>query len=82
MTMKLVVTYGCVSMGKHLYRTGESFELSDDEAENSWNGPMNKLLPWLGTKVALANEPEIGRIAGRRTGMELPQADAAAAVQK
>lgn len=33
--MKLVVTYGCVSMGKHLYRTGDSFELPDDEAEKT-----------------------------------------------
>ena len=80
--MKLVVTYGCVSMGKHLYRTGESFELPDDEAEKLMERADEQVVALVGDKVALANEPETEESPADETGMELPQADAAAAVQK
>lgn len=80
--MKLVVTYGCVSMGKHLYRTGESFELPDDEAEKLMERADEQVVALVGDKVALANEPETEESPEDEPGMELPQADAAAAVQK
>lgn len=80
--MKLVVTYGCVSMGKHLYRTGDSFELPDDEAEKLMERADEQVAALVGDKVAPANEPETEEPPEDEPGMELPQADAAAAVQK
>jgi len=80
--MKLVVTYGCVSMGKHLYRTGDSFELPDDEAEKLMERADEQVVALAGDKVAPANEPETEEPSADEPGMELPQADAAAAVQK
>ena len=80
--MKLVVTYGCVSMGKHLYRTGESFELPDDEAEKLMERADEQVVALVEDKVAPANEPETEEPPADEPGMELPQADAAAAVQK
>lgn len=80
--MKLVVTYGCVSMGKHLYRTGDSFELPDDEAEKLMKRADEQVVALVGDKVAPANEPETEESPADEPGMELPQADAAAAVQK
>ena len=80
--MKLVVTYGCVSMGKHLYRTGESFELPDDEAEKLMERADEQVIALVGDKVAPANEQETEEPPADEPEMELPQADAAAAVQK
>lgn len=80
--MKLVVTYGCVSMGKHLYRTGDSFELPDDEAEKLMDRADEQVVALVGDKVAPANEPKTEESPEDEPGMELPQADAAAAVQK
>jgi methyl coenzyme M reductase gamma subunit len=82
MTMKLVVTYGCVSMGKHLYRTGDSFELPDDEAEKLMERADEQVVALVGNKVAPANEQETEEPPADEPEMELPQADAAAAVQK
>lgn len=80
--MKLVITYGCVSMGKHLYRTGDSFELPDDEAEKFMERADEQVVALVGDKVAPANEPETEEPPADEPGMELPQVDAAAAVQK
>lgn len=80
--MKLVVTYGCVSMGKHLYRTGDSFELPDDEAEKLMERADEQVVALVGNKVAPANEQETEEPPADEPEMELPQADAAAAVQK
>ena len=80
--MKLVVTYGCVSMGKHLYRTGDSFELPDDEAEKLMERADEQVIALVGDKVAPANEQETEEPPADEPEMELPQADAAAAVQK
>ena len=80
--MKLVVTYGCVSIGKHLYRTGDSFELPDDEAEKLMERADEQVVALVGDNVAPANEPETEESPADEPGMELPQADAAAAVQK
>ncbi|HAM04151.1 MULTISPECIES: hypothetical protein [unclassified Megasphaera] len=80
--MKLVVTYGCVSMGKHLYRTGDSFELPDDEAEKLMERADEQVVALVGDKVAPANEQETEEPPADEPEMELPQADAAAAVQK
>ena len=80
--MKLVVTYGCVSMGKHLYRTGDSFELPDDEAEKLMERADEQVVALVGDKVAPDNEPETEEPPADEPEMELPQADTAAAVQK
>lgn len=48
--MKLVITYGCVSMGKHLYRTGDSFELPDDEAEKLMERADEQVIALVGKK--------------------------------
>lgn len=80
--MKLVVTYGCVSMGKHLYRTGDSFELPDDEAEKLMERADEQVVALVGDKVAPANEQETEEPPADEPEMELPQADTAATVQK
>lgn len=80
--MKLVVTYGCVSMGKHLYRTGDSFELPDDEAEKLMERADEQVIALVGEKAAPAEDSATESMPDEEPGMELPKADAAAAVQK
>ena len=79
--MKLVVTYGCISMGKDLYRTGDSFELPDDEAEKLMKRADEQVIALAETTVEHVDDNATADNT-KESDVELPKADAAAAVQK
>lgn len=83
--MTLFVTFGCVSLGNRLYRTGSSFELPDAEAERLMQRCGEQVMALTDSvtpQLPETDNQKSDEVMNEEPVMELPKADAAAAVQK